>query len=224
MNIRERSIASALTCVFGLSAAMTAVATEGDATKTQTYDSATAANTKASSNTSSSANAAGNDKPSATGSAAQTSSAAGGMTNAPSATGASTASAANAASADGNKTASAALPPVVLLVPVDYATDEKLGDGCWVRLYDSKNYGGGVFTLVGDVDVPNMRPGTVTGLEWGPNYDSVEVGPNATFTAWDDENYRDRTAMIGAGQRVADLSQRLRFGEDMESLKVDCQN
>lgn len=206
MNIRKQLTTSALTCVIGLGAAMTAISADEDTTKKQTYDTSTATTAADNEKKSATASQSAAGSPSATGSAARTSS-----------------SADNMKSADDMKAGSATMPPVVLLVPVEYATDEKLADGCWVRLYDSKNYGGGVFTLVGDVDVPNMRPGTVTGLEWGPNYDSVEVGPKATFTAWDDENYRDRTAMIGAGQRVADLSQRLRFGEDMESLKVDCQ-
>ena len=76
--------------------------------------------------------------------------------------------------------------------------------------------------LVGPIDIPTTRPATVTGLELGRNYDSVAVGPAATLTVWDNENYRDKTATFKSGQKVADLNKKGGYFEEFKSLKVTC--
>lgn len=114
------------------------------------------------------------------------------------------------------------LGPVLVLVPMVFAIDDKLANGCWARLYDRQNFAGNVSVLVGPIDIPTVRPATVTGLELGRNYDSIVVGPNATLTVWDNENYRQKTATFKAGQRVEDLDTKMGFFEDIKSLKVTC--
>jgi hypothetical protein len=113
--------------------------------------------------------------------------------------------------------------PVLVLVPMVFATDEKLANGCWARLYDKQNFAGNVLVLVGPVDIANTRPASVTGLELGRNYDSVVVGSNATLAVWGDENYRDKTATFKAGQRVADLDRKMGTFEEIKSLKITCE-
>jgi len=61
------------------------------------------------------------------------------------------------------------------------------------------------------------------GSDWEGDIDSVEVGPNATLTMYDDENYADDARELTPNTRVADLHQAL-FDEGIESLKLTCSN
>lgn len=109
-------------------------------------------------------------------------------------------------------------PYVVMMVPVAFALDEKLANGCWVRFYDGNNYEGEFSTLIGPVDIAEMDGFPAFG---GP--DSAIVGPNANVVLYDDDGYQDRTVTLNAGQRVPDLGdERLGLFEDIESLKMTC--
>lgn len=108
---------------------------------------------------------------------------------------------------------------LVVLMPMAQAGDTQLGNGCWVRFYDGKNFRGTNLTLVGPVDMPNTDvPGGVW-REW----DSAIVGPKATVVTFDNENYRDRTARLAAGQRITDLGdKKLGWFEEIKSARVSC--
>ena len=107
---------------------------------------------------------------------------------------------------------------VLLLVPVNMAGDN-LANGCWVRFYDGADYRGASLTLAGPVDMPKMD---VPGAAW-KDWDSAVVGPKATVVTYDNENFRDRTATLHAGQSVADLhDNKLGWMEDVKSAKVSC--
>ncbi|MGQ0752865.1 MAG: beta/gamma crystallin domain-containing protein [Betaproteobacteria bacterium] len=118
---------------------------------------------------------------------------------------------------------SAAAPgtPVIVLVPIAIATTETFGDGCWVRLHDRTNFRGNQLSLVGPVDMPNMR--TAFGTDWGGEFDSIAVGPKATVTVYDNENYKDKAATFKPGQKIADMGDK-QIGpfEDIRSLKIAC--
>lgn len=111
-------------------------------------------------------------------------------------------------------------PPtaVLLVVPIAYATDNKLGNGCWARLYDGGNYTGSQYVLVGPVDIPAMRDG----LGLNEKYDSVVVGPKATLTVYDNVNYRDKAATLKSASRTPDLDDKMGAFETIRSLKVTC--
>lgn len=113
--------------------------------------------------------------------------------------------------------------PVVVLVPMVYAADANLADGCWARLYDATNFSGNMLTLIGPVDIARARPASVTGFELGRNYDSVIVGPKARLQVWDNDGFRDKNATFSAGQRVADLDDRMGQFEEIKSAKITCQ-
>lgn len=107
---------------------------------------------------------------------------------------------------------------VLLVVPVAYAADEKLGNGCWARLYDGGNYMGSQRVLVGPVNIPAMRDG----LGINEKYDSVIVGPKATLTVYDNINYRDKSAVLKPASRTPDLDDKMGLFETIRSLKVSC--
>jgi hypothetical protein len=108
----------------------------------------------------------------------------------------------------------------IILGPEDFASDAKLGNGCWARLYHAKNYSGHVLTLVGPVDIDYVQPDW--GFAWDPRYESLIVGPNATLTVYDDPNLRDKVAVFRAGQRVPDLNEKMGVFRSLRSMKVSC--
>lgn len=119
----------------------------------------------------------------------------------------------------GATTAGSAEGAVLMLVPVRIATDAKLADGCWVRFYDGSNFTGATLTLAGPVEMPRMYPAGNVWRDW----ESAVVGPKAQVTTFDEENFRDRTAKLGAGQRVPDLRDRkLGWFDEVHSARVTC--
>jgi hypothetical protein len=117
------------------------------------------------------------------------------------------------------RTAGSAEGAVLMLVPVRIATDATLADGCWVRFYDGSNFTGATLTLAGPVEMPRMYPAGNVWRDW----ESAVVGPNAQVTTFDEENFRDRTAKLGPGQRVPDLRERkLGWFDEVHSARVTC--
>ena len=108
---------------------------------------------------------------------------------------------------------------VLLLVPARMASDQRLGDGCWVRFFDDKQFRGDALTLVGPVDMPKMEmPGNVW-MDW----DSAVVGPRAHVTTYDNENFRDRTSELAASKSYPDLrDKKLGWFEEVKSARVAC--
>jgi hypothetical protein len=70
-----------------------------------------------------------------------------------------------------------------------------------------------VLTLAGPIDIPSARVGA--NFAWGPKYDSVIVGPKATLTVYDNQDYQDKTTTFKPGQRVPDLNEKLGFFENI---------
>ena len=70
--------------------------------------------------------------------------------------------------------------PLIVLVPVQVASTDSFSNGCWARLYDSTDFRGNQLSLVGPVDMPNMR--TAFGTDWSGQFDSIAVGPKARLT------------------------------------------
>ena len=127
-------------------------------------------------------------------------------------------------SSSGKKKQSAAASsgaPFIVLVPIAIATTETFGDGCWVRLYDRTNFSGNQLSLVGPVDMPNMR--TAFGTDWGGEFDSIAVGPKATVTVYDNEYYKDKAATFKPNEKIANMGDK-QIGpfEDIRSLKIAC--
>jgi hypothetical protein len=107
---------------------------------------------------------------------------------------------------------------VLVLFPTDQAQGRSLADGCWVRFFDDKNFRGDTLTLAGPVDLPRMELGDV----WR-DWDSAIVGPKAMVRTFDNEQFRDRSAVLSAGQSVPDLREReLGWFEEVKSARVQC--
>lgn len=109
--------------------------------------------------------------------------------------------------------------PSVIVVPRDHRHDDKLANGCWVRFYNDKSYAGRSLTLVGPVQMPKIH---VPGGLW-VKWSSAIVGPGATVTTYDFEQFKNATAVLRPGQRIPDLRDRkLGLFEDIHSLRMAC--
>lgn len=109
--------------------------------------------------------------------------------------------------------------PSVVVVPRGHTNDKRLGQGCWVQFFDDQAYGGRSLTLVGPVELPKMN---IPGGLW-VNWSSALVGPSATVTTFDYEQFKNRTAVLRPGQRIPDLGDaKLGLFEDIHSLRIAC--
>lgn len=119
------------------------------------------------------------------------------------------------------KGAAGKAPVVLMLVPVDVAAkDSTTKSGCWVRIYDGENYMGDSLTLAGPVSLADMSG--PFGLNWDDRVNSVQVGPKASMTVYDNEGYRDQVAWFKSGQNVPDISRKLGFFDEFASVRVTC--
>ena len=91
--------------------------------------------------------------------------------------------------------------------------------GCWVRFFNEESYRGRSLTLAGPVQMPKIH---IPGGLW-VKWSSVIVGPRATVTTYDFEHYKNATAVLRPGQRIANLRDRkLGLFEDIHSLRIAC--
>lgn len=125
----------------------------------------------------------------------------------------------------GQSAAPAGQPPVeavvLMLVPFAAAANENaMKSGCWAKIYSGKNYTGDTLTLTGPVSIADMDG--PFGLNWDDKVDSVELGPNATLTVYDNEAYRDQVAQFKPGQRVPDVSKPLGYFDEFASVRMSC--
>lgn len=109
--------------------------------------------------------------------------------------------------------------PSVIVVPHGHRQDEMMANGCWVRFYADESYGGRSLTLVGPVQMPKIHVPGGLWIKWS----SAIVGPRATVTTYDFEQYKNATAVLRPGQRIEDLRDRkLGLFEDIHSLRIAC--
>jgi uncharacterized protein YjbI with pentapeptide repeats len=93
-------------------------------------------------------------------------------------------------------------------------------NGCWARLYVEENFKGGALTLIGPVEVANVA--RQWGFPWEPMYESVQVGPNASLSVFDNAEFRERTMTFDRGRKVSDLDEVMGVFRTIRSLKVRC--
>lgn len=111
--------------------------------------------------------------------------------------------------------------PAIIVAPRNHPHDKKLGNGCWVRFFDDSAYRGRSLTLVGPVEMPKMN---IPGGLW-INWRSATVGPSATVTTFDYEQFQNRSAVLHPGQRIPDLTDRkLGLFEDIHSVRIACKS
>lgn len=110
----------------------------------------------------------------------------------------------------------------VMIVPMTVATVDTMNNGCWARFYADQNFRGDVLAVSGPVSLADMGRAQPF---WG-EADSAVIGSKARVTTYDNDNFRDQTAVLKPDQRIANLrdKEQLRWFEGVESLRVECTN
>jgi hypothetical protein len=116
----------------------------------------------------------------------------------------------------------AVIPFVTVLVPLDMENkaDTSLASGCWAKLYGQDDFKGDTLTLVGPVDMSDMRG--PFGVQWDDKVNSIKAGPQATVRIYDNANFKDKAATVRAGEQVQEISQKMGLFEDVESIRIRC--
>jgi hypothetical protein len=110
--------------------------------------------------------------------------------------------------------------PVLVMVPVQVSKDIGMDKGCWVKLYDKKDFQGDSFTLVGPINLPEMVG--PFGFNWENKVRSLETGPQANLTIYDNRNFRDEDKFIDPNKKVPDLSKKMGFFDNFRSMMLSC--
>lgn len=110
--------------------------------------------------------------------------------------------------------------PVIVMVPIQVSNDLAMDKGCWVRLHDKKDYQGDSLMLVGPINLAQMIG--PFGYNWEDKVRSVEAGPNANLTIYDNRNFRDQDKFISAGTKVPDMSKKMGFLDNFRSMMLSC--
>lgn len=112
-------------------------------------------------------------------------------------------------------------PHVLILVPVDLSMRENsTKSGCWAKIYDGENFMGDTLNLAGPIELADMAG--PFGLDWDDKVNSVELGPKATMTVFDNEAFRDPVAQFKSSQKVPNISRKLGLFDEFESVRISC--
>ncbi len=109
--------------------------------------------------------------------------------------------------------------PVLVMVPVQLKIEDQ-AKGCWAKVFDEQKYQGDSMTLLGPIDLAQMNG--PLGFSWENMVESIQTGPKAQVTIYDNENFRDRAKIIEPGKKVPELDEKLGFFEEIQSMKVSC--
>lgn len=138
-------------------------------------------------------------------------------------TGASATGAATASGQAGTAKSTGAMKPVATFVLVPVASPlhaQWMKTGCWAKLHDKVGFAGDSLTLNGPLDMADMVG--PFGINWKGKVSSIETGANTTLTVYDNVNFRDKVSTYKPGERVADISKRMGYFDDMRSVRITC--
>jgi len=113
------------------------------------------------------------------------------------------------------------VPPLIIIAPAEVRTDPTLARGCWVRLFPRPGFKGiDDLTIAGPIALPSLH--TPAGVDWKHRTESLLVGPRATVTVFENQDYRDKAATLKPGTQEPSLRGELKFTQSIDSLKISC--
>ena len=110
--------------------------------------------------------------------------------------------------------------PVIMMVPMQISDKTAVDKGCWVKLYDKKNFNGDNLLIVGPVNLPRMIG--PFGVNWENKVRSLETGPNTNLTIFDNRDFKDEDKFIDPGKKIPNLSKAMGFFDDFRSMILNC--
>lgn len=109
--------------------------------------------------------------------------------------------------------------PILMIVPVEVSVEAEK-KGCWVKLYDKKNYEGDSLMLTGPISLGQMVG--PFGFDWENKVRSLKTGPKTNVTIFDNRDFRDQNKFIATGKSVPDMSEKMGFLDNFRSMIVSC--
>ncbi len=109
--------------------------------------------------------------------------------------------------------------PVLVLVPPRVSLNI-MTEGCWARLYDRENFEGSSLMLAGPINLAQMIG--PFGHNWEDKVRSLELGPKANLTIYDNRNFRDQDVFISTDKKVSDMSKKMGFLDNFRSMMLTC--
>ncbi|SEK87600.1 Beta/Gamma crystallin [Nitrosovibrio tenuis] len=110
--------------------------------------------------------------------------------------------------------------PVIMMVPAGISDKAAMEKGCWVKLYDKKNFNGDSLLIVGPVNLGRMIG--PFGVNWENKVRSLETGPNTNLTIFDNRDFKDEDKFVDPGKQIPNLSKAMGFFDDFRSMIVSC--
>jgi len=110
--------------------------------------------------------------------------------------------------------------PVIVMVPMQVSRDLAMDKGCWVKLYDKRNFEGNSLLLIGPINVAKMID--PFGGNWENKIYSLETGPKANVTIYNNRNFRDEDKFIDPDKKIPDMSKELGLFRNFRSIILSC--
>jgi hypothetical protein len=115
--------------------------------------------------------------------------------------------------------------PALAADPSPSTLDPKAGEGCWVRFFSAKAFEQPMGRLAGATYINSLAaPGFIGKLgveEYFGRARSAIVGPEARLVLYAEPGFREQSAKLDPGRRIADLEE-LGFPKGVASLKIVC--
>lgn len=93
-------------------------------------------------------------------------------------------------------------------------------EGCWVQVWEHKNFTGRSVRFDGPTEDPKLGDDSWSGGgEIGDDIDSLVTGPRAWFEGFEDENFSDSVIRVPPDTRMADLDVQ-DIGDNIDSYRL----
>jgi Beta/Gamma crystallin len=110
--------------------------------------------------------------------------------------------------------------PVIMMVPTTQSEKLAMEKGCWVRLYDKKNFDGNSLLLIGPINLGRMIG--PFGVNWENKVRSLQTGPNTNLTIFDNRDFKDEDKFVDPNMQIPNLSRKMRLFDNFRSMILNC--
>jgi hypothetical protein len=110
--------------------------------------------------------------------------------------------------------------PVFMTVPTQQSDRLAMEKGCWVKLYDKKDFNGDSLLLIGPLNLARLIG--PFGFDWENRVRSLQTGPNANLTIFDNRNFKDEDKFIDPNRQIPNLSEKMGLFNDFRSMILAC--
>jgi hypothetical protein len=89
-------------------------------------------------------------------------------------------------------------------------------EGCWIKVWETKDFTGKSETFNGPQEIANLNA-----IGWGDEIDALVVGPTAWVILYEDEDFDDTTRYLRPNTKISNLDN-IDFSDEADSMKIYC--